>query len=90
MSISMRDKQNPELFFPVSYPDFLDLRDSSRAFKVLGAFRSDGFVVRSEGGEAAHLQGARVTSDILPLSGVAPIIGAPFAGTKRSRVTTLR
>ena len=79
MSISMRDSTSPDQAFPLSYPDFLDFRESSTAFESFGAFRAGSFVVRSNGGEAARVPGARVTSDILPLAGVKPAIGRTFS-----------
>jgi predicted permease len=78
MSISMRDSNNPQDAFPFSYPDFLDFRAATRVFERFGAFRSGSFVVRSNGGDAVRVQGARVTADILPLVGVKPAIGRVF------------
>ena len=78
MSISTRDRINPDEIFPVSYPDFLDFRARTRAFERIGAFRASSFVVRSDGGEAARVQGAWITADIFPLLGVKPAIGRDF------------
>lgn len=78
MSISMHDSSNPGDPFPFSYPDFVDFRAATRVFESFGAFRSGRFVVRSNGGDAVRVHGARVTSDILPLIGVKPAIGRTF------------
>ena len=78
MSVSMRDRAQPDDSFPFSYPDFVDFRERARAFEQFGAFRAGSFVVRSNGGEAARVRGARITSDILPLVQVKPAIGRTF------------
>ena len=78
MSVSMRDSINPDDAFPLSYPDFFDFRTMNGAFERLGAFRSGSFVVRSNGGDATRVQGARVTADIFPLVGAKPAIGRTF------------
>jgi putative ABC transport system permease protein len=62
-----------------AYPDFLDLREQSRTFERLGAYRSGSFLVRTENGEPARVRGATVTSDIIPLLGVKPAIGRVFS-----------
>src|SRR5688572_6594647 len=63
LSISIRDRTNPEQAFPFSYPDFRDFRERTRTVSRLGAFRAGSFVVRSDGGAAARVPGAWVTSD---------------------------
>ena len=79
MSVTMRDSINPDdAAFPLSYPDFVDFRAATTVFERFGAFRSGSFVVRSNGGEAARVQGARVTSDIFPLVDAKPALGRTF------------
>ncbi|HEX8679892.1 MAG TPA: ABC transporter permease [Chthoniobacterales bacterium] len=78
MSIATRDRTSPDDPFPLSYPDFLDLRARTQGFERIGAFRAGSFVVRSDGGEAARVQGAWVTADVFPLLRAKPAMGRNF------------
>lgn len=60
---------------PASVPDFLDFRERSRTLAGLAAFRGLQVNLASTGGEPARLDAAAVSSDLLPLLGVAPLVG---------------
>jgi hypothetical protein len=62
----------------VSYPNFLDWRKDSRAFELMGAFRSDDFNLTGSG-EAERLHGDMVSSAFFPILGIQPVIGRTFS-----------
>jgi predicted permease len=62
---------------PANYRDFKHL---SSSFQGMGAFGSDA-VNLVGGGEPRRLASAPVTSEVLPLLGVAPLVGRVFGGT---------
>ena len=82
MSVSTPESSKPGQPFPVSYPDFRDLRAQNTVFERLAAFRSGSFLVRSDDGEAAQVQGAWVTADMFPLLGAKPAVGRNFRPTE--------
>jgi putative ABC transport system permease protein len=63
--------------FAVSYPDFNDWRVQQQSFEKLAAFRERDITLTGLG-EAVRLRGASLTSDLLPLLGVAPQLGRVF------------
>ncbi|MEP7343456.1 MAG: ABC transporter permease [Acidobacteriota bacterium] len=63
--------------FSVSYPDFNDYRAQQQSFERMAAFRTRDLTLTGMG-EAVRLRGATVTSDLLPLLGVAPRLGRVF------------
>jgi putative ABC transport system permease protein len=63
--------------FSVSYPDFNDWRSQQQSFEKLAAFRQRDITLTGLG-EAVRLRGASLTSDLLPLLGVAPQLGRVF------------
>ncbi len=61
-----------------SYATFLDWRAAATSFEKMGAYREDVFaVVGPERPE--RVQGGRVSADLFPLLGVAPVLGRPMA-----------
>ncbi|CAA9257935.1 MAG: Acidobacterial duplicated orphan permease (function unknown) [uncultured Chthoniobacterales bacterium] len=78
MSVAPRHWSIPNGAVSVSYPDFLDLREQTRVFERLGAYRPADFIVRANGGEPAQMPGAWVTSDVFPVLGVKPAVGRTF------------
>ena len=63
---------------PGSLPDYLDYRDRARTLESLGALIAGELNLTPPGGEPSRLAGARVTHNLLPLLGVAPIAGRAF------------
>lgn len=62
-----------------SFPDYRDLRREAQGFDGVGAFAPTTFVVAGGNGEAAYADGARVTPEIIPLLGIAPLFGRTFS-----------
>ena len=78
VSIAPRHQSRPNDFAPVSYPDFLDLREQNHSFERMAAYRTASFAVRADGGEPTRMQGAWVTAGVFPLVGVKPAKGRAF------------
>jgi len=65
--------------FPLSGPEFLDVQESTRSFRSVGAFQSGGSrALTSEGRDAERVSVAFVSDDVLPLLGVRPALGRWF------------
>jgi predicted permease len=62
---------------PVSYANFQDWRAQSQSFEQMAAVRGESFSL-TDRGEPERVNGARVTTNILPLLGVRPIAGRDF------------
>ncbi len=60
-----------------SYPDFFDLRAQNSSFERVSCYH-DGDFILTQHGEPARLTGVIATSDLLPLLGVAPMLGRGF------------
>lgn len=61
----------------LSPPNFVDWRARSRSFESFGAFT--GMPLNLSGiGEPLRLEGARMSSEVLPMLGIAPLIGRFF------------
>ncbi len=60
-----------------SYPNFFDIRAQNSVFERVSTYRSGDYIMTGRG-EPARLQGAVVTSDLLPLLGVQPVLGRMF------------
>ena len=60
-----------------SYPNIFDIRSQNTAFERVSTYRSGDYIMTGRG-EPARLQGAIVTSDLLPLLGVQPMLGRMF------------
>ena len=63
--------------FDVTYPDFMDWRQSQQSFELLAAYSTRDFTLTGTG-EPVRLRGAMVTSDLLPILGVQPKQGRFF------------
>jgi putative ABC transport system permease protein len=61
----------------LSYPDFLDYRDSTRAFSLASAIGNGQFSI-SSGGEPARVRGALVGGDYFAMLEVRPQLGRPL------------
>jgi predicted permease len=65
-------------YFSVSPANYFAWREASRTLEALGAYREDGFTLRTaEGGE--RIEGARVTFTLLDVLGVRPAAGRGIA-----------
>jgi putative ABC transport system permease protein len=64
---------------PVSVANYLDWRDQSHAFTAMGA--ADYWSPNLTGSDAPpeHIEGLKVTQNVFPMLGVAPILGRLFA-----------
>jgi putative ABC transport system permease protein len=60
-----------------SYPDFADWRTQNHVFSQMAAYDTDNFTLTGQG-EAMHIQGAVVSSDLFSLLGVKPALGRAF------------
>ncbi len=60
-----------------SYPNFFDIRSQNTTFERVSTYRSGDYIMTGRG-DPARLQGAVVTSDLLPLLGVQPMLGRMF------------
>ena len=60
-----------------SYPDFFDLRAQNSTFERVTCYH-DGDFILTQRGEPVRLTGVVATADLLPLLGVAPMLGRGF------------
>ncbi len=63
---------------PSSLPDFLDFRQRATTFKTLGALLADEMNLTSLTTEPRRVAVLRVTSELLPMLGVQPLLGRNF------------
>ncbi len=70
-------RQGQPGFMPVTYPDYLDWRKSSRSFTGL-AFASGRSYTLTNITEPAVIRGALVSASVWPLLGVPPLLGRTF------------
>src|SRR5262245_27853760 len=61
----------------VSVPEYLDYKNQNRVFERMAAFRFQGFTLTG-GSEPELIFGNRVSADLFPLLGVAPVLGRTF------------
>jgi len=60
-----------------SYPNFFDVRSQTTMFERIACHHDSNFVMSGRG-EPVRLQGSVATADLIPLLGVAPILGRTF------------
>ena len=63
---------------PIAVADFLDARQSARAFSSLVAWRPALVVITGAGAEPERVQSIAVTANFFATLGVTPILGGPF------------
>ncbi|HET9225374.1 MAG TPA: ABC transporter permease [Thermoanaerobaculia bacterium] len=64
---------------PASVPDFLDLRERTRRFEQIGAFQGlEVNLVPEGGGDPSRLAALAVSHELLPMSGIQPLVGRTF------------
>ena len=67
------------LYFPVSYPDYIDLRDKSKSFAGLTAARFGQFGFTARKGALPQMEfGELVSGNFFPVLGVQPVLGRAF------------
>ena len=76
-----------------SYPNFFDVRSQNTAFERIACYHDTNFVMTGRG-DPVRLQGSVATVDLLPLLGVAPMLGRTFhpdedKGSETGRVVIL-
>ena len=72
----------------VSYPNFADWRAQNTVFEHMSSYRDSDFVLTGDA-EPVRLHTAVVNADLIPLLGVAPIIGRPSCPRKTSPGTAV-
>ena len=73
----------------VSLPDFHDLRRMNRSFEETAAWATNLYTLRT-GDEARQVRGGVISRDLLPMLGVAPVLGRNFtADDDRQRTAIL-
>jgi putative ABC transport system permease protein len=60
-----------------SYPNFADWRSQNKVLSHLAVYTNNALTL-TEGGEATHIQGYSVSSDLFPMLGIQPQIGRFF------------
>ena len=60
-----------------SYPNFFDVRTQNTVFERIASYHDSNYVMTGRG-EPVRLQGSVATADLLPLLGVAPMLGRTF------------
>lgn len=78
MSVWSHESTRPNEQFPLSYPDFQDIREQNQSFEALGAFLSDNFIVSRPGHAGLHMRGGAVTADVFAVLRTRPQIGRAF------------
>ena len=76
-----------------SYPNFFDVRSQNTVFDRIACYHDTNYVMTGRG-EPVRLQGSVATADLLPLLGVAPMLGRMFhpdedKGSETGRVVIL-
>ena len=72
------DSKKPDAQSTFSFPDFADLRAQNQVFDGVAAYSPLDVAVTERGGDAAHVRGSIVTSDLFSLLRVGPILGRSF------------
>src|SRR6476660_6749868 len=68
----------------VSYPNFLDWRQRSRAFDAMAAYRTDNFNLTGQA-NPERLRGEMVSASLFDVLGVRPLIGRTFTDSDDRR-----
>jgi putative ABC transport system permease protein len=75
VALWMADLSRPTREGSWSIPDFQDLGNADRAFEATGLMAQRSWNLSSAPGEPERVDGARVTSSVLPMLGIDPILG---------------
>ena len=77
MSVFKSSKDGRVLRSSFTYPDFFDLRAQNNVFERVSCYHGSDFIL-TQHGEPVRLTGVVATSDLLPVLGVAPMLGRGF------------
>ncbi|HEV8375553.1 MAG TPA: ABC transporter permease, partial [Candidatus Polarisedimenticolia bacterium] len=75
--VLVRDTQPGSGSAPASFPEYLDWRERAPTFQELGAYFSTTFSLTGAG-EPVQLPAMRVSANLLPMLGLAPLVGRGF------------
>jgi len=64
-------------FGPVSFPDFIDFQARQSSFERMATYHTRGLTLQTAGG-TVRLEGAVITSDLVPVLGINPLLGRAF------------
>ena len=78
MAVWETDRDSGTMREPAAVPDFIDFRSHSKAFESFGGIIAAEFNLTPAGAEPERLAGGYVTSELLPMLGVAPVAGRIF------------
>jgi predicted permease len=70
---------------PTSVPDFLDFRARSTRFEMLAALAGGEVNLAPAGGEPVRLAAMSITQELLPMVGIAPVVGRTFSAAEGAR-----
>jgi predicted permease len=76
------DRKSGTVREPSSVPDFLDFKARSREFQTLSAFRALELSLNRPGSDPARVAALAVEDELLPMIGVAPILGRIFTAAE--------
>jgi putative ABC transport system permease protein len=77
VAIGSTGTNNRSNFGPISYPDFADFRAQQTTYQRMAAYHTRGLTLQTADG-AVRLEGAVITSDLVPLLGINPMLGRAF------------
>src|SRR5215469_8090557 len=69
----------------MSYPEFDEMRSRAHSFKALAAIERQPIVLANQGATAERYNGARITSNLFSMLGVAPVRGRDFTAEDEKR-----
>jgi len=72
----LRDLQPPDTTIPTSYPEYLDWKSRGEIFADVATYFRSAYVLT--GGEAENVWAVRMSSNMLPMLGIAPALGRGF------------
>ena len=78
MAVWETDRDSGTMREPAAVPDFIDFRSHSKSFESFGGIIAAEFNLTPAGAEPERLAGAYVTTELLPMLGVAPVAGRIF------------
>jgi putative ABC transport system permease protein len=77
VSIGSTGANSRSNFGPISFPDFADFQARQTTFERMAAYHTRGLTLQTASG-AVRLEGAVITSDLVPALGINPLLGRAF------------